>query len=580
MVDTVESVRLLQRDEGNVISRWRRFIHEVTRDVLPPLDGRLVKSLGDGLLIEFAGDPTSVIEAAFEMNRRIATFNDPMRPDLAIVLRLGGHIADVVIDELDIYGHGVNLAARLATLGGGGELIVSDELRDLVLPGVDAEVEDLGLCYLKNLDGPQRAFRIAPVRQGLSTGAAPAGDGAVHGGAEERAGIAVIPFAPRGGAAEQEPIGHVLADDIIAVLSRIPGLRVVSRLSSAWFSRRNESEATMAKLLDVQYVLRGNFLVRGTRLRLFANLHQLQSGETVWADEFDADVDALLGGDSPTAADAAAAVCRAIVGCEAQRAQTVPLYNLQSYSILFAAISLMHRLTQRDFQRAGDMLNYLVARHPKATTPRAWLGKWHVLKVAQGYSSEPTDDARQAHAVVQQALDLDSEHALALAIDGLICAYIGKDLATAGRRYEAALRANPNEGLALLFQASLHAYEERGTDAVNCALRAQRLSPLDPLRYYYDNFTCLAHLSADDYPAAVEVGMRSLRANRSHASTLRMLAIAQSLGGDLPAARATVAELLTLEPGFTREAFFKRFPGPPGERTTRYADALSAAGLP
>ena len=165
-------------------------------------------------------------------------------------------------------------------------------------------------------------------------------------------------------------------------------------------------------------------------------------------------------------------------------------------------------------------------------------------------------------------------------MDGLICAYINKDFDTAGHRYEAALRANPNEGLTLLFQSSWHAYQDRGAAAVTCALQARRLSPLDPLHYYYDNFTCLAQLAADDYPAAVAAGLSSLRANRSHASTLRLLAIAQALDGDLPAARASVAELLALEPGFTRAAFFRRFPGLPGERTTRYADALRAAGLP
>ena len=450
VVDVVGSVRLMQQHEDSFIERWRRFVAEVTTQVLPALDGRLVKSLGDGMLVEFT-EPQRVIEAAFELNRRIAAYNDALRPDTAILLRQAGHVADIVVDDLDIYGQGVNLAARLATLGGGGELIVSDALRDAVLPGVDAEVEDLGLCYLKNLEQPQRAFRVGPAQPRLSAGAgSAAGDG-------PRAGVAVIPFLPRDPADGHEALGQVLADDLIAVLSRVPGLRVVSRLSSAWFAQRHDSDLTMARLLDVHYVVRGGFAVIGSRLRLFPNLHELRSGETVWAGEFDSSIEAVVSGESPAANEAAAAVCRALVGFEVRRARDVPLHNLQSYTILFSAINLMHRLTQREFQRAGDMLRYIVARHPGATTPRAWLGKWHVLRVAQGYSTDPDDDARQAHAVVNQALDLDGEHALALAIDGLICAYIGKDLATAGQRYEAALRANPNEGLALLFQASWHA---------------------------------------------------------------------------------------------------------------------------
>jgi len=563
----------MQQHEDDVINRWRHFVADVSSQVLPTLHGRLVKSLGDGMLLEFQ-EPGRVIEAAFELNRRIARYNDPAHPELAIRLRQGGHVAEVVADEIDIYGHGVNLAARLAGLGNGGELIVSDALRDAVLPGVDAEVEDLGLCYLKHMEKPERAFRVGPPQTRLSP---MPGLGAGH---QERAGIAVIPFQPRQPGDNADTLGHVLADDLIAVLSHVPGLRVVSRLSSGWFARREGSDGLAGRLLNVRYVVRGSFARRDDRLRLFVNLRELRTDETVWTGEFDASVDAVVSGDSPTVHDAAAAVCRALVGFEVQRARDAPLHNLESYTILFAAISHMHRLTRSDFQRAGEMLRYIVGRHPGATTPRAWLGKWHVLKVAQGYSADPALDAQQARAVVAQALDLDSNHALALAVDGLVCAYISKDLNTAGRRYEAALQANPNEGLALLFQASWHAYQDRGQEAVACALRARALSPLDPLLYYYDNFTCLAQLTADNYPAAVQAGLSSLRANRCHASTLRMLAIAQALAGDLPAARASVNELLVLEPGFTRAAFFRRFPGQPGARTTRYADALSAAGLP
>jgi class 3 adenylate cyclase/TolB-like protein len=570
VVDMVDSVQLMQRHEDSVIDRWRRFVGEVVSEVLPALGGRLVKSLGDGMLLEFEAS-RSAVEAAFELNRRIATYNDPRSPEQSLRLRQGAHAAHVVVDTLDIFGQGVNLAARLATLGRGGELIVSDTVRDEMLPGVDADVEDLGLCYLKNLDRPQRAFRIGPAQPRSLVGS---------GVGDERAGVAVVPFQTRNASDGDQTLGQVLADDLIAALSRVPELRVVSRLSSNWFSMRDESDATMAGLLGVHYAVRGGFVSRGNRLRVFVNLRELSRGETVWTGEFDSAVDQVVAGDTPAVDDAAAAICRALVGYEVRRARDVPLHNLQSYTVLFAAISLMHRLTRQDFQRAGEMLSYVVARHPRATAPRAWLGKWHVMRVAQGYSDNPESDARQAHAIVGEALDLDSQHSLALAVDGLIFAYISKDLVTAGQRYEAALRANPNEGLALLFQSSWHAYQERGQAAVGCAIRARHLSPLDPLLYYYDNFACLAHLAADDYPAAVDAGVRSLRANRSHASTLRLLAIAQALAGDLGGARASVTELLQLEPGFTRDAFFKRFPGPPGERTTRYGDALRAAGLP
>src|SRR5262245_31764024 len=183
VVDMVDSVHLMQQYEDSVIDRWRRFVSEVVSEVLPALGGRMVKSLGDGMLLEFEVSRNAV-EAAFELNRRIAIYNDLHHPEQAIRLRQGAHAADVVVDTLDIFGQGVNLAARLAALGRGGELIVSDTVRDEMLPGVDADVEDLGLCYLKNLDQPQRAFRIGP--------ALPLGHSGAAGG-DERASVAVIP---------------------------------------------------------------------------------------------------------------------------------------------------------------------------------------------------------------------------------------------------------------------------------------------------------------------------------------------------------------------------------------------------
>ena len=226
------------------------------------------------------------------------------------------------------------------------------------------------------------------------------------------------------------------------------------------------------------------------------------------------------------------------------------------------------------------MLLYLCERHPRATSPRAWLGKWHVMRVAQGWSPNSHADAQQARGVVAQALDLEPEHSLALAIDGLVCAYLGKDLKSAAQRYEASIQANPSESLAWLFQSALHSYDARGELAVECALRAQRLSPLDPMKYYYDNFTSMAMLSAGDYAGAIRFGKSSLRANRAHGSTLRILAIAHALSGQLDEARATIQNMLALEPDFSVARYLERYPGAAASHAAKYADALRAAGLP
>ena len=573
VMDVVESVRLILADEEAVIDRWRRFVAEVRTEVLPPLGGRMVKSLGDGLLLEF-GTVIEAVNAASEAHRRIRAYNAGCSPSLELHLRAGVHDADVVIDEIDMYGVGVNLTSRLAALAGPDETVISPEARDALVPGLDLDIEDLGDCYLKHFTEPQRAYRAGPLgsQSIMWSGSAV--------GSTDAVGIAVVPFSTNGNIDHAAFLGDALADDLIAQLSRQRQLNVVSRLSTTAFRDRSLDLNAMAQTLGCQYVVHGTCAVAGDKVRVRAQLIDLRAKNVLWADGIDGSVADVLSGSSPVVDRLTEEVGRALVEVEVRRAVTMPLPSLQSYTILLGAIAMMHRLSPRDFHRSRDMLLYLCDRHPRATAPRAWLGKWHVMRVAQGWSPDSAADAQQARTIVAQALDLEPEHSLALAIDGLVCAYITKDMATAAQRYEASIRSNPSEGLAWLFQSALYSYKDQGNLAVECATHAQRLSPLDPMKYYYDNFTSTAKLSANDYEGAIEFGKRSLRANRTHGPTLRILAIAQVLADRVDEARQTISEMLVVEPGFSVSKFLERYPGAAAPHTIRYAEALRTAGLP
>ncbi|MDP3615521.1 MAG: adenylate/guanylate cyclase domain-containing protein, partial [Rubrivivax sp.] len=160
-VDVVESVRLMQVDEAGTIRRWRRFVAEVVEHILPATGGRLVKSLGDGMLLEFGSVPQAVA-AAHAMHRRIRASDLPDSPDTALWLRVGVHVTQVVRDSLDLFGAGVNLGARIAAAAQPGAVLVSAEARAQLLPGLDGEIEDAGECYLKHIDGTHRLFRVSP----------------------------------------------------------------------------------------------------------------------------------------------------------------------------------------------------------------------------------------------------------------------------------------------------------------------------------------------------------------------------------------------------------------------------------
>ena len=188
VVDLVESVRLIEQDEEDTVHRWQAIVSEVVATFLPRHGGRLVKSLGDGLMLEFETVPPA-IQCALAMQSSANLANTGRPNDRWMCLRIGAHVADVIVDELDIYGSGVNLAARLTTLAGAGEIVVSANLREQLLPGLDADVEDLGDCFVKHLQKPVRAYRVGPL------GAQPGDHGRRH---------LVAPFAgDRRGAADR-----------------------------------------------------------------------------------------------------------------------------------------------------------------------------------------------------------------------------------------------------------------------------------------------------------------------------------------------------------------------------------------
>jgi adenylate cyclase len=573
VVDVVESVRLIEQHELDVIDRWRRFVKEVVLEVLPVHAGRLVKSLGDGLMLEFA-EVLPAVHASLDMHKRIAAYNAGHASDDALQLRIGAHVADIVVDALDIYGAGVNLASRLAALAGPGEIVVSAEVRDQLVPGLDAELDDLGPCHLKHVSGAVRAHRVSAV------GDAGSGESPMRRTPLLKASIAVIPFSPRIEAGAGDAIGDALADEVIAGLSQTAELHVVSRLSTMTFRRRQSSVQEIGSRLGVTYVLSGAFHINGSRIRIHAELADARDASIVWSGGLDGETAQVFTGGADVIEEIVARVGAAIVARELSRAMTQPLPNLDAYTLLMAAIALMHRMTDAEFERARLMLEHLAARYKRVGLPHAWLAKWHVLRVVQGWSTDGPGQARLALEHVHRALDAEPQNALALAIGGLVHAYLKKDLNTADRFYFEALTANPNEPLAWLFSATLHSYREHGAEAELASDKALRLSPLDPLRYFFDSLAATAVLSNANYDRAIELARRSMRANRTHTSTYRALAIAQMLSGRADEARETVRQLHMLEPELTVQRFLERYPGRESTHAQRYADALEAAGLP
>jgi adenylate cyclase len=572
VLDVVESVRLMEQDEEDFVRRWHQFVHHAEQRVLPLHGGRIVKSLGDGLMLEFA-DAQGCVRAAFALQDHCAQGNLGYAETQRMHLRIGAHEAEFVADARDIYGTGVNLTARITTLAGPGEIVVTAEVRDNLTAGLDAEVEDLGECHLKHVREPVRTYRIGPA------GHAPVIPATQPAPSDFRPTIAVIPFEARSNEPEHFVIGELIADGVIAQLSRSPDIRVISRLSTTAFRGRTGAMPAVETHLGASFVLSGSYVASGSTILISAELADARKNEVVWMERLSGATQDLLHVQSELLGSIAASASRVLIDAEVQRSLTQPMPRLDSSALLLGGIALMHRSSIREFDRSREVLTALIERHNRVAAGRAWLAKWHLLRIVRGLSENPTGEARVALELTRRALDSEPDNALTLSIEGLAYSQVLGDFELANKRLNSAIASNPNESMAWLFKSVLSTMWGSAADSVNEALFAYALSPLDPLKYFFELITASALLSDGKHAQAIEHANRSIQANRHHAPTYRMLLTAQVESGLMEEAQKTLRALLHEQPGLTVSSYLSI--GSTNSVTRkRCAEALRTLGLP
>jgi adenylate cyclase len=574
VVDVVESVRLMQEDEAGFIDRWRRFVHEVRTEVLPKHGGRMVKSLGDGMLLEFERVPQAV-EAAFHAHERIAHPSVGVGRPVSIQLRIGINVSEVVHDELDVYGSGVNLAARIASLAQPGEVVASAALVAELVAGFDCDVEDLGDCFLKHLQDPVHAFRLHKRGNPRASRFE-----SLIGTGTFLPRLAVMPLAVHTDDPSRIPIGELICDSIVARLSVGESLRIVSRLSSSAIARRGLSIGQIASELGVAYVLAGNVAASDGSWLIRLELTETRGESVLLTHEARVLPQDMFYGDDAFSAEVAARVCAAIVTHQLRRTRLQPLPSLEAFTLQLSGTTLMHRAPPLEFARAREVLEALVERHPRAPTPRAWLAKWWVLRTTRGMAPHPKEEAMRALEQTRTALDIDPECTLALAMEGFVQCHMQSDLSAAENSLRTALQMRPSESLAWLFLCVVQGFRGEGEAALHSAETALSLSPLDPMRHYYDALAASAAVAARQPARAIELAQRALLANRNHLPTLRALTVAQAESGDMEGARVTSLRVLELAPQFTVESYLRGAPKGSEATRERYARVFRDVGLP
>lgn len=572
-VDVVESVRLIEQSEQSAVRRIRFLLGDAEARVAPGHRGELVERRGDELLLEFP-DPRTATAFALELHDCARDQNRGVPSQDCVSLRIGIHRAEVLSDAKSIFGRGVNLASRITTLADSGETVVSAAVAGELVNGVDGQLHDLGKCHVKHIEHPIHAYRVTRCSASKSEVRVQAST------PELKPTIAVMPFVPYQGDVGGLGIGDIIADQLIGALSRSSTINIISRLSTSALRGRQLRLSQIAERLSSHFVVSGKYWRASGRVFVQVELARVASGHVIWAQTVDDYESAALHTDSTLITTLQHCIANAILVTEVREATSMPLPNLASHTLLLASISLLYRLAPDDFERAFAALQALRERAPRSPTPLAWLARWHLFRVVQGWSIDSAKDGELALSYANRALDLDPESSLALTMAGNVQTSYRKDLDAAERLYDTALAINPNESLAWLQKGNARSFRGDGPGALAHIEKAVRLSPLDPSRHFYESLLASAALSAGEYDRAISAARSSLRMNSNHVSSHRVLAIAQVMTGHLDEASRTVQHLLSLEPNLTVASFIARSPGSKSGLAEKFGQALLEAGLP
>lgn len=582
-VDVVESVRHVQRDERRTIERMRALTQDAA-GVVAEHHGRVIERLGDGLVLRFDG-VRDAVRCMRDLHRLAEEEGRAMREPERLQLRAGVHCATVWSDAEGLYGLGVNLAARVAAIGGPGETVITANARDQLVAGIDVDLHDLGPCYLKHVDEPVRLFRVQaarPISYGLKQ--------VIAARMKTRPTLAVMPFVlwlestPAVTGADLG-LADIVSQQLIGQLSLSPMLHVISGLSTKALRGHPLSRSVLYETLGADYLLQGQVRASGSdahagRLEVSFELWRAGSGEPVLSDAQRAVALDALSPTSDLIARITQAVSLRILAVEqrlARGAQALP--NLACHTLYLSAVDLLHRFSLHDFDRARQMLLTLSERAPRHPEPLAWLARWHVFRVVQGWTDDSARDSTEALTYSERALDRDPESALALTMTGSVYAGVRRDPGTAQVYYEKALKVNPNDSMAWVMSGVAQGFMSIRESALAASETALGLAPLDPLRYYYDSLSASAALMSGETDRALELAQRSVDANACHGSAYRVLAAAKVLTGAVHEAREVIDRMLSVEPQFTVQTYLNRV-GVDTTKSREVADALRLAGLP
>ena len=466
--DVVGYSRLMGADEAGTLARLKALRKDVVDPRIAEHGGRIVKLMGDGTLVEF-GSVVGAVECALEIQRAMVAHNAEVPEDQRIEFRMGINLGDVIVDGDDINGDGVNVAARLEGLAEPGGLCVSGVVHGQVEGKLDLAFDDLGEQQVKNIAKPVRVYR-ARLDAGDAAGSKPLP-------LPDKPSIAVLPFTNMSGDAEQEYFSDGITEDIITELSRFPTLFVIARNSSFTYKGRAAKVQEIGRELGVQYVVEGSVRRAGNRVRITAQLVEAASGNHLWAERYDRDLEDIFAVQDEVARTVVSTVAGRLEHVGAERARRKPPGNLAAYDYLLRAYQHVHRWTRTDIAAARSLLEKALELDADSARSHAFLGMTYVADWTWGTAGDEALD--RAFASAQRAMALDDDDSWSHVLFGHV--YMRRGQPEIALNYmEKAAALNPNDPIAVAIKGFVLELMGRHVEAVEWIEKAMRLDPFHP----------------------------------------------------------------------------------------------------
>ena len=565
--DIVGYSRLMGADEEGTLARLNAHRREFLEPKIAEHRGRIVKRTGDGILIEFAS-AVDAVRCAVEIQNGMIDRNSPEPQDRRIEVRIGIHVGDIIIEDNDIFGDGVNIAARLEGIAQPGGICVSDDAYRQVRGRLEANFQDTGEHELKNIARPVRVFQFHPSGSALATPALSLPD---------KPSVAVLPFQNMSGDLEQDYFADGVVEDIITGLSRIKWFFVVARNSTFIYKGQAVDVKKVGRELGVRYVLEGSVRKSGNRVRITGQLIDAATGTHVWADRFDGTVDDIFDLQDQITASVIGAVEPSLRRAEIERARRKRPDSLDAYDLYLQALPHAYANTPVDGREALRLLEEALQLEPNYASAHGIAAWCHEQLYNRTGFHEENKSAALRHG--SAAIAHGAEDATALCMAGFAIAMVSRDHEAGIDAIDRSLELNHSYATGFAFSSIVRAFAGQYETAIEHAQRAIRLNPLDPMGAQpYLSLFC-AYFPLGRFEEAAGATAKAIQLNSKFSIAHAMHAIALAKLGRADPARAAVDRLLELMPEFNVQ-MVAWLPYAERQVNVDMAEAARSAGIP